>query len=117
MRIWIPIVAIVGLGMPLLTLAQQEHPQPLDADRTTAAKPEAAKTAASPVSKQTTCPVTGKPINQDFSADHEGHKVYFCSKGCISKFKERRQGDPPALYAQWYPQSVQTQLPGDGRPG
>lgn len=39
---------------------------------------------------QTTCPVTGEPVNRKVSIDENGAKVYFCCKGCVSKY----QSDP-----------------------
>lgn len=68
----------------------------------------------SPVAKQTTCPVSGKPIDPAISTNYEGQKVYFCSKGCIAKFKESPTEYLPALYRQIYPQHVQTACPVTG---
>ncbi len=39
---------------------------------------------------QTTCPVSGEPVKQDISIEHEGKKINFCCKGCAAKF----QGEP-----------------------
>ncbi len=33
------------------------------------------------------CPVMGGPIDKGMSIDYSGGKLYFCCKGCISKFK------------------------------
>ena len=33
------------------------------------------------------CPVMGGPVDKDISIDYRGGKLYFCCKGCISKFK------------------------------
>lgn len=37
---------------------------------------------------QTTCPVMGGKINEGAYADYEGKRVYFCCRGCISKFQK-----------------------------
>jgi YHS domain-containing protein len=37
---------------------------------------------------QTTCPITGKPINKQFFIDHMGKRIYFCSAACIDEFKK-----------------------------
>lgn len=36
---------------------------------------------------QTTCPVTGEPVDQKVSIDAGGKKVFFCCQGCSSKYK------------------------------
>lgn len=37
--------------------------------------------------RQTMCPVSGKPINPKASVEHEGKKVYFCCPGCPAAFE------------------------------
>ena len=37
--------------------------------------------------RQTTCPVSGKPINPQASVEHKGEKVYFCCPGCPAAFR------------------------------
>jgi len=37
--------------------------------------------------RQTVCPVSGKPINPEAVVEHEGHKVFFCCPGCPGAFK------------------------------
>ena len=37
---------------------------------------------------QANCPVMGGKINKDIYVDHKGKRVYFCCKGCVSKFKK-----------------------------
>lgn len=39
---------------------------------------------------QVTCPVSGEPVEGKVYIEHEGQKVYFCCKDCVSKF----QADP-----------------------
>lgn len=39
---------------------------------------------------QTLCPVTGEKITKSAYTDYQGQRIYFCCKGCISKF----QADP-----------------------
>jgi YHS domain-containing protein len=36
--------------------------------------------------RQTMCPVSGKPINPTASLEHDGHKVYFCCPNCPKAF-------------------------------
>ena len=38
--------------------------------------------------RQTKCPVSGKPINADVSVDLKGKKVYFCCPGCPPAFEK-----------------------------
>jgi len=51
---------------------------------------------------QTTCPLTGNPIDKDVFVDHEGMRVYLCCPGCAEKGGSgqvpeghRRQGRDP----------------------
>jgi YHS domain-containing protein len=37
---------------------------------------------------QTTCPVTGNPINKQYFADYNGKRVYFCCPACPATFKQ-----------------------------
>lgn len=37
--------------------------------------------------RQTKCPVSGKPIKADVNVEHDGKKVYFCCPGCPSAFE------------------------------
>jgi len=37
---------------------------------------------------QTTCPVTGKPIDKQFFIDYNGKRIYFCTAACIDEFKK-----------------------------
>jgi len=36
---------------------------------------------------QAMCPVMNRRINKSIFADHDGKRVYFCCKGCVSAFK------------------------------
>jgi YHS domain-containing protein len=49
--------------------------------------------------EQTTCPVMGAPIDKNLFVEYEGKKVYFCCKGCETKFKEN-----PEMYVSKLPQ-------------
>jgi Cu+-exporting ATPase len=40
-----------------------------------------------PQQVQVKCPVMGGTVNRELSVEHDGHKVYFCCKGCEPKFK------------------------------
>ena len=35
-----------------------------------------------------TCPIGGKPVNEKAFLNVNGHKVYFCSSGCVQKYKK-----------------------------
>lgn len=61
--------------------------------------------------KQTVCPVTGKPIDTDIFAEHQGEKVYFCSASCRARFKRSTGEFLPALYRQIFAQRVQINCP------
>ncbi len=37
---------------------------------------------------QTSCPVSGKPLNAAQVVEHQGKKVYFCCPGCPAAFKK-----------------------------
>lgn len=45
--------------------------------------------------RQTKCPLSGKPIKAEFSVEHEGQKVYFCCPNCPAAF----QADPEKFMA------------------
>lgn len=38
---------------------------------------------------QTTCPVTGEPIDKAVFTDYEGRRVYFCCEKCIAEFAKK----------------------------
>jgi YHS domain-containing protein len=61
--------------------------------------------------KQTTCPVSGKPVDPNVSLDQDGLKVLFCCKECVGKFKSAPSKYLPAVYKQVYPQRIQTKCP------
>ncbi len=63
------------------------------------------------VGRQTTCPVSGKPIDPKVFTEYEGQKVHFCSKGCQERFKESPTQYLPALYKQIFPQRIQQTCP------
>jgi YHS domain-containing protein len=42
---------------------------------------------------QVTCPVTGKPVDQEISTERGDLEVYFCCESCIAKYEEK-----PAKY-------------------
>jgi YHS domain-containing protein len=49
--------------------------------------------------RQTMCPVSGKPINPKASVEHQGKKVYFCCENCPKAFAA-----DPAKYESKLPQ-------------
>jgi YHS domain-containing protein len=38
--------------------------------------------------EQTTCPITGKPINKSIFVTYKGQKVYFCCNSCPAEFNK-----------------------------
>ena len=102
MRAWI---AVVSLLWPSLLLAQHEghggHPSASAPAREVAVKRL----------PQTACPVTVRPVSTEHFTEREGQKVFFCSNACTARFKKSPDSYLPALYAQWYPQSVQIKCP------
>lgn len=57
---------------------------------------------------QVTCPIKGGAIVKDAYAEKDGKKVYFCCKGCISKFNDHPEKYKAALAASY---TYQTQCP------
>lgn len=49
--------------------------------------------------RQTKCPVSGKPINPEQSVEYKGKKVYFCCPNCPAAFEKN-----PEQYADKLPQ-------------
>lgn len=49
--------------------------------------------------RQTMCPVSGKPINPEHSVEYKGKKVYFCCPNCPAAFEK-----DPEKYADKLPQ-------------
>jgi YHS domain-containing protein len=49
--------------------------------------------------RQTKCPVSGKPINAEYVVEHDGQKVYFCCPNCPDAFRA-----DPAKYLSKLPQ-------------
>lgn len=45
---------------------------------------------------QTSCPVSGKPINKEVFLDFQGQRIYFCCPSCPAEF----QKDPEKYFAQ-----------------
>ena len=41
---------------------------------------------------QKNCPVSGKPVDKEFYADHEGKRVYFCCPNCKAPFEKDAAG-------------------------
>jgi YHS domain-containing protein len=37
--------------------------------------------------RQTKCPLSGKPIKAEYAVEFEGKKVYFCCEGCAEEFR------------------------------
>ena len=49
--------------------------------------------------EQTTCPVSGMPIDKNISTTYKGKTVYFCTPGCKAEFEKN-----PEKYAGKLPQ-------------
>jgi len=60
----------------------------------------AADTAAA--KPQTTCPVTGNPIDKAVHIDFQGQRIYFCCTQCPAKFK----ADPEKYFAKFAAEGV-----------
>lgn len=46
---------------------------------------------------QTTCPISGKPVDKKVFTEYNGKKVYFCCEDCISRFNEAPDKHKKAL--------------------
>jgi len=44
------------------------------------------------LTSQTACPFTGKPIDVEVSAEHNGTKIFFCCKDCVKEFEKDKDG-------------------------
>ena len=44
------------------------------------------------LTSQTACPFTGKPIDVEVSAKHNGKKIFFCCKDCVKEFENDKDG-------------------------
>ncbi len=66
-------------------------------------------------SAQTACPLSGKPIDKDVFADHDGKRVYFCCADCKTAFEKDPEKVISKLEAQGVKletvSKVQTQCP------
>ena len=52
---------------------------------------------------QTTCPVSGEPIDKSVHVDWQGQRVYFCCNNCPAKFK----ADPEKYFAKFAAEGVE----------
>ncbi len=60
--------------------------------------------ADAPAAKpQTTCPVTGKPIDRGVHIDYQGQRIYFCCPKCPAEFRK----DPEKYFARFAADGVQ----------
>lgn len=57
---------------------------------TKSAKTDTATTAAQPklLKPQTTCPVSGDPIDKKLYVDHNGKRIYLCCTDCLASVKK-----------------------------
>jgi len=75
MRKYAIIVVVLAVMFTMVTLSQ-------------AAEKTAAPVAKSAVKMepQSTCPVSGDPINKEVYTDYQGKRVYFCCQACPPEF-------------------------------
>ena len=64
---------------------------------------------------QTSCPVSGKPINKEVFLDFQGQRIYFCCPSCPAEF----QKDPEEYFAKFEKEhieleNIQTSCPVSG---
>jgi len=64
------------------------------------ARAQADKSAAKP---QTTCPVSGQPIDKNVHVDYQGQRIYFCCPKCPAEFRK----DPEKNFAKFQTEGVQ----------
>jgi YHS domain-containing protein len=76
----IPATCVAGLLMASFSLGQSEK----------GAKVDTAKTAAhvKQLKPQTTCPVSGDPIDKKLYVDYKGKRIYVCCASCIAPLKK-----------------------------
>lgn len=60
----------------------------------------AEKPAAKP---QTTCPVSGQPIDKNVHLDYQGQRIYFCCPKCPAEFRK----DPEKYFAKFEADGIQ----------
>jgi YHS domain-containing protein len=89
------VIALLIVCMISLVVASCEKSEPaktgmpdMDAAAAKVSKVALDVEAASAAIEQTTCPVMGGKINKDIFVEHNGQKVYFCCKACVSKFQK-----------------------------
>lgn len=81
MRKYAIIAIVVAAVFAMATLSQA-------AEKTAAPVAKAAAPVAAKLVPQTTCPVTGNPINKAVYTDYKGKMVYFCCPDCIAVFSK-----------------------------
>ncbi|MGA2507499.1 MAG: heavy metal-binding domain-containing protein [Chitinispirillaceae bacterium] len=87
-----------------------------DTGKTTTANAGAEKTKQ--LKPQTTCPVTGDPINKTLFVDYKGKRIYVCCENCINPLKKNPEKYIKKLESMG--QSVETIVDGtkkDGKTG
>lgn len=108
----IPLAAVLPSG----AYAQGGHEGHDHATHETKPKP-AAKPAsgAKELQPQSTCPITGKPVDKNLYADYEGHRIYFSAKDCAATFAEFPDRWLYEMYAKGQrPENIQTTCPVSG---
>lgn len=78
------------------TKSQAATPMPMKHEATPAPVAQVAQTG-----EQTTCPVTGDPIDKNVFIEYQGKRVYFCCASCVDMFKA-----DPEKYISKLPQSA-----------
>jgi len=54
------------------------------------------------VKPQTTCPISGQPIDKNVHVDYQGQRIYFCCPKCPAEFRK----DPEKYFAQFQAEGV-----------
>jgi YHS domain-containing protein len=86
------VIAALFMGLIVLDGCKKSEPPPAPKPSGTMQGQQPAATTTKPASgtavaaEQTTCPVTGRPIDKSIFVEYNGKKVYFCTPDCKAKF-------------------------------
>jgi YHS domain-containing protein len=81
-NVYVLLFAVVLAGAWLLVGCESSESAKIDA---------ATAAAAYQSPEQTTCPITGGPIDKNIYTVYQGKKVYFCCEGCKRAFEKNPQ--------------------------
>ena len=92
----VSVAAVVIAGMAVAGVSADERSPVAATDQATSTTNEGHDPAVAEGGKpQTTCPVSGQPIDKASSVDFQGQRIYFCSAGCKADFRK----DPERFFA------------------